>query len=239
MQILHKNPADVTIPQNEETVVAKDVQDVGPLLQPTRVEEQGPLDDKSGPDLSGLGQMVNYDPSKADGLASAHTSHGFDLNIAVVSDIHEDAAPNDSSKDEAGHGSAGFENPAQHEPNKDKTVVESRAVVSRKRPASVEAHDCDSALMISPISVCNGGASFLDESFEYSLKMIRWLERERYIKLEFRQKLFTWLCLSSTEQDRRVINTIIRTLWDDPVSLAGQLVHSFDDIINKTPTGNN
>ncbi|KAK1434717.1 hypothetical protein QVD17_00467 [Tagetes erecta] len=204
VEILHNNPVDVTISQNEGTMGAKDVQDVGILPQPAWVEERGSLD-------------VNSDPS-----------HGLDLNIAL----------NDLSKDEAGHGSGGFENRAQHEPNGDKSAVESRALVSRKRPATAEARDCDSALMIAPISVNNGGPSNLDDNFEFCMQMIRWLECQGYITQEFRQKLFTWFGLSSTEQDRRVVSTFIRTLGDDPVSLAGQLVDSFADIINnKRPRG--
>ena len=72
----------------------------------------------------------------------------------------------------------------------------------------------------------------MDEIFEYCVKIILWLECEGYIKQEFRLKLLTWFSLRSTDQERRVVNTFIQTLMDDPSSLAGQLVDSFADIIN-------
>lgn len=116
--------------------------------------------------------------------------------------------------------------------------VDSRAGLCRKRAASTngEARDCDSTLINgSPFRVANGSGC-LDENFEYCVKIIRWLECEGHIKQEFRLKLLTWFSLRSTEQERRVVNTFIQTLIDDPSSLAGQLVDSFSDIIsNKRP----
>lgn len=116
--------------------------------------------------------------------------------------------------------------------------VDSRAGLCRKRAASTngEARDCDSTLINgSPFRVPNGSGC-LDENFEYCVKIIRWLECEGHIKQEFRLKLLTWFSLRSTEQERRVVNTFIQTLIDDPSSLAGQLVDSFSDIIsNKRP----
>ncbi|KAG8391620.1 hypothetical protein BUALT_Bualt01G0206300 [Buddleja alternifolia] len=72
----------------------------------------------------------------------------------------------------------------------------------------------------------------LDENFEYCVKIIRWLECEGHINKDFRLKLLTWFSLRSTEQERRVVNTFIQALIDDPSSLAGQLVDSFSDIIS-------
>ena len=64
-----------------------------------------------------------------------------------------------------------------------------------------------------------------------TVKTIRWLECEGYINQEFRLKLLTWFSLRSMEQERRVVNTFIQNLIDDPSSLAG-LVDSFSDIIS-------
>ncbi|KAD3067908.1 hypothetical protein E3N88_35788 [Mikania micrantha] len=188
---------------------------------------------ENGADLNGIGQMVNPETTKADDLPSS--SRGLDLNIATVPDLNEEVVPpNDSSRDEADHGSGGSENWAQHGPNGEVPAVDSQAEVSRKRPASTETHDCDSALIniSSPFPANKAGPGNLDENFEYCVKMIRSLECEGYIKQEFRLKLLTWFSLRSTEQERRVVTTFIQTLADDPSSLAGQLVDSFADIIN-------
>ncbi|KAI3811110.1 hypothetical protein L1987_20826 [Smallanthus sonchifolius] len=243
VEILQKNPADAIIPHDEGTSGTKDVEsdsgfkvrDLGKILQLAWVEERGYLDDISGADLTGLGQMglVNAETSKADELPSG--SHGLDLNIATVPDLNEEVVPpNDSSRDEADHGSGGSENWAQHGPNGEVPAVDSQAEVSQKRPASTETHDCDSALIniSSPFPANKGGPGNLDDNFEYCVKMIRMLECQGHIKQEFRLKLLTWFSLRSTEQERRVVNTFIQTLVDDPCSLAGQLVDSFADIIN-------
>ena len=112
-------------------------------------------------------------------------------------------------------------------------AVDSQAEVSRKRPASTDTYDCNNALVnISPFPANKGGPDILDEIFQYCVKMIRWLVCEEYIKQEFRLKLLTWFSLRSTDQERRVVNTFIQTLMDDPSSLVGQLVDSFGDIIN-------
>ena len=114
------------------------------------------------------------------------------------------------------------------------SAVDSRIDMCRKRIASTneETHDCDSTLINgSPLRISDGSCS-LDENFEYCVKVIRWLECEAHIKQEFRLKLLTWFSLRATEQERRVVNTFIQTLIDDPSSLAGQLVDSFSDIIS-------
>lgn len=108
--------------------------------------------------------------------------------------------------------------------------VESRG---KKRAAPTEeTQDCDSTLInASPLRIYNKAGS-LDENFEYCVKIIRWLECEGHIQPDFRMKLLTWFSLRSTDQERRVINTYIQTLIDDPKSLAAQLVDSFSDIVS-------
>ncbi|XP_071697125.1 VIN3-like protein 1 [Rutidosis leptorrhynchoides] len=245
VELLHKNPNDATVPHDEGTSGAKDVEsdsgfkvrDLGKILRLAWVEKRGYLEDISGAEMNGISQMVNPETIKPDVLPS--TSRGLDLNVATVPDLNEELAPpNESSKDEnngdADHGSGGSENWAHHGPNGEVPAVDSQAEMSRKRPASTETHDSDSALIniSSPFTTHKGGPGSLDENFEYCVKMIRWLECEGYIKQEFRLKLLTWFSLRSTEQERRVVNTFIQTLIDDPSSLAGQLVDSFGDIIN-------
>ncbi|KAK4784102.1 hypothetical protein SAY86_018470 [Trapa natans] len=94
------------------------------------------------------------------------------------------------------------------------------------------AGSCDSTLINgSPFN--NSDTSWsLDENFEYCVKMIRWLECQGHIDQEFRLKFLTWFSLWSNKQERRVVNTFIQTLMDDPVSLAGQLVDAFSDVLS-------
>ncbi|KAM0026251.1 putative chromatin regulator PHD family [Helianthus debilis subsp. tardiflorus] len=72
-----------------------------PQLTWVDVEEQGGLDNISGPELSGLGHMVKRNTSKADGSPS--TSNGLHTNIFIVPDVDDEAAPNDIPRDDADH----------------------------------------------------------------------------------------------------------------------------------------
>ncbi|MFS7945089.1 putative chromatin regulator PHD family [Helianthus anomalus] len=72
-----------------------------PQLTWVDVEEQGGLDDMSGPELSGLGHMVKRNTSKADGSPS--TSNGLHTNIVIVPDVDDKAAPDNIPRDEADH----------------------------------------------------------------------------------------------------------------------------------------
>lgn len=253
VEIIHKNPSAVSLPHNEGTSGAKDVEsdsgfkvrELGKILRLAWAQERGYLDGISGSALSGLSKIIKPETPKTDELPS--TSHGLDLNVATVPDLNEEIAlPVDSFRDEdhgcsvgrnaePDNGSGESENWAHLRSNGEIAAVDSQIEVSRKRPASTieETHDCDSTLINgSPFGTRKDGAGSLDENFEYCVKIIRWLECQGYIKQEFRLKLLTWFSLRSTEQERRVVNTFIQTLIDDPCSLAGQLVHSFADIIN-------
>ncbi|KAJ8769502.1 hypothetical protein K2173_004247 [Erythroxylum novogranatense] len=188
-------------------------------------------------------------------------SHGLDLNVVSVPDLNEELTPPfDSSRDEDNgftleQTTEADDDAASHEiekkgltrsrvtdefriwghgPSGEAPAVDSWPELYRKRTALVneEIHDCDSTLINgSPFHVSNGSGC-LDENFEYCVKIIRWLECEGHINQEFRLKLLTWFSLRSSEQERRVVNTFIQTLIDDPSSLAGQLVDSFSDIIS-------
>ncbi|GAB2300399.1 hypothetical protein Dimus_034441 [Dionaea muscipula] len=99
--------------------------------------------------------------------------------------------------------------------------------------ANEETLECDSTLVNGPLALgVSAGLGNLDENFESCVKAIRRLECQGYMEAEFRLKLLTWFSLRSTEQERRVVNTFIRTLSDDPKILASQLVDSFSDIIS-------
>ncbi|KAD6795104.1 hypothetical protein E3N88_06000 [Mikania micrantha] len=237
VEIIYKNPNSVMVPHNEGTSGTKDVEsdsgfrvrELGKILRLAWAQERGYLDGISGADLSGFSKVIKPETPKSDELGP--DLNGLDLNVATVPDLNEEiAVPIDSFRDEntgePDNGSGESENWAHHRSNGE---------VSRKRPASTneETHDCDSTLINgSPLGDRKRGPGGLDENFEYCVKIIRWLECQGYIKQEFRLKLLTWFSLRSTEQERRVVNTFIQTLIDDPCSLAGQLVHSFADIIN-------
>ncbi|KAI4337591.1 hypothetical protein L6164_015987 [Bauhinia variegata] len=72
----------------------------------------------------------------------------------------------------------------------------------------------------------------LEESdYEYSVKVVRWLEREGHINENFRVKFLTWFSLKATSSERRVVSAFVNTFIDDPPSLADQLIHTFMDEI--------
>jgi hypothetical protein len=72
----------------------------------------------------------------------------------------------------------------------------------------------------------------VDESaYEYSVRVVKWLELRGHIAEDFRVKFLTWFSLKATLQDRRVVNVFVDALIDDPRSLAEQLIDTFMDKI--------
>ncbi|KAK4764313.1 hypothetical protein SAY87_013751 [Trapa incisa] len=138
----------------------------------------------------------------------------------ALPDLNEEFAPHmESSRDE------------------DNGCTLERATPTEDDTASHEAEknnlagSCDSTIINgSPFSNSNTSGS-LDENFEYCVKMVRWLECQGHMDQEFRLKFLTWFSLRSNKQERRVVNTFIQTMMDDPVSLAGQLVDAFSDTV--------
>jgi hypothetical protein len=72
----------------------------------------------------------------------------------------------------------------------------------------------------------------LDDDYEHCVKVIRSLECKGHIETDFRMKFLTWLSLRSTENEHRVVSTFIKTLINEPSSLAEQLIDSFGEIVN-------
>ena len=70
-----------------------------------------------------------------------------------------------------------------------------------------------------------------DEDFENIVRIIRGLEQGGHVSMEFRLKFLTWFSLKAREHERRVVRTFMKTMIDDPSSLAGQLVDTFSAII--------
>ncbi|OWM66009.1 hypothetical protein CDL15_Pgr015435 [Punica granatum] len=137
-----------------------------------------------------------------------------------------------------------FTPPLEYSRDEDNGCTLERAIGAEDDTASHEAEknnlagSCDSTLVNgSPFNNSDSSGS-LDENFEYGVKIIRWLECEGHINQEFRLKFLTWFSLRSNEQERRVVNTFIQTMIDDPISLAGQLVDSFSDIVSSKGSRN-
>ncbi|MED6135670.1 hypothetical protein PIB30_048829 [Stylosanthes scabra] len=237
------------------------VRDLGKLLHLAWAQEQGCLEGFCGADLRNCCAEREMTVPRNPEERFPSISRGLDLNVASVPDLNEELTPPfESSRDEdngctlqqaiepdddaashdleknclAGSDGSGDSQIWTQGPTGEVPAVDSRVDACKKRLASTneETHDCDSTLMNgSPLHMPDGSFS-LDENFEYCVKVIRWLECQGHIKQEFRLKLLTWFSLRSTEQERRVVNTFIQTLIDDPSSLAGQLVDSFSDIIS-------
>ncbi|KAK8695163.1 hypothetical protein V6N13_000335 [Hibiscus sabdariffa] len=238
------------------------VRDLGKILRLACAQEQGCFEGFCSTDLDKCreaSKIVKPETREHDHMPPV--SRELDLNVVSVPDLNEELTPPfESSRDEdngctLGQAVEADDDAASHEmqknglarshgsgdsqtctnrPTGEVPAVDSHMELCRKRAANSneEAHDSDSTLINgSPFRISNFSTS-LDENFESSVKIIRWLECEGHINQEFRLKLLTWFSLRSTEQERRVVNTYIQTLIDDPSSLAGQLVDSFSDIIS-------
>lgn len=219
------------------------VRDLGKMLQLAWAQENGCLDGICSADVGKCCELSNAIKAEAIEEYAPCVSRGLDLNVASVPDLNEELTPPfESSRDEDNGCTleqvVEADDAVSHDAKKNNPTGshgsgDSQTEICRKRAASTneETHDCDSTLINgSPFSIpsCSG---CLDENFEYCVKIIRWLECEGHIKQGFRLKLLTWFSLRSTEQERRVVSTYIKTLIDDPSCLAGQLVDSFSDIV--------
>ncbi|KAK8933665.1 VIN3-like protein 1 [Platanthera zijinensis] len=143
----------------------------------------------------------------------------LDLNVATVPDLNADimeSSPEenrcslDKNRLESSNGGAGGSVPNGH----------------------VDGGDVDSTLVSAPPPEFSCGLSQMDDDYEYCVKVIRRLECSGHIQKEFRMKFLTWFSLRATEQERWVVITFIRTLIEEPSSLAGQLLDTFLETVN-------
>uniref|UniRef100_A0ACD5ZM95 Uncharacterized protein n=1 Tax=Avena sativa TaxID=4498 RepID=A0ACD5ZM95_AVESA len=113
-------------------------------------------------------------------------------------------------------------------------AVESRPGGKAKQPRGVHGESCeqDGVLAICHQKQPLKRPTELDEDYEHCVKVIRSLECKGHIETDFRMKFLTWLSLRSTENEHRVVSTFIKTLINEPSSLAEQLVDSFGEIVN-------
>lgn len=214
------------------------VRDLGRILRLALAQEQCGFESFPGSDMD---KFFGVPKTVEQKLPSV--SRQLDLNVASVPDLNEEFTPVESPRNEGNV--CAFGRPVEpdddalsHEVQRkleEVPAVDSNLATCGKRRHNInnrEMQDSDSTLTNgSPLQIHNDSGC-LDENFEYCVKIIRWLECEGYIKNDFRLKLLTWFSLRSTEQERRVVNTFIQTLIDDPNSLAGQLVDSFSEIIS-------
>ncbi|CAN8326583.1 unnamed protein product [Cochlearia groenlandica] len=75
----------------------------------------------------------------------------------------------------------------------------------------------------------NGGS---ESGLEHCVKIIRQLECSGHIEKDFRQKFLTWFSLRATPQETRVVKIFIDAFTDDPIGLAEQLIHTFNDRVS-------
>ncbi|XP_049934185.1 VIN3-like protein 1 [Nymphaea colorata] len=237
------------------------VRDLGKILRVAWAKEHGCYDEFCDADEDCAEVDDGSGSMKQEIAEEPHThSRGLDLNVVCVPDLNADlASPLDCSKDEGSSEriieaeedvlSHGRDKNAQAEyndsdshwlmrPVKEIPAIETHTRFRDKKMANgnEEAYDCDSTLINGSPLRFSAGPGYLDGNYEYCVKIIRWLERGGHIDKDFRMNFLTWFSLRSTEEERRVVNTFIQTLIDDPSSLAGQLVDSFLDIIsNKRP----
>jgi hypothetical protein len=73
--------------------------------------------------------------------------------------------------------------------------------------------------------------NYLDQQYDYCVKVIRWLESEGHMGNDFRVAFLTWFSLKATSQDRRIVSAFVDALISDPASLADQLTDAFTDVI--------
>ncbi|GMH03951.1 hypothetical protein Nepgr_005790 [Nepenthes gracilis] len=70
-----------------------------------------------------------------------------------------------------------------------------------------------------------------ESEYEYCVRVIKCLEREQHLSIDFRVKFLTWFSLKARMQERRVVSAFVDAMIDDPSSLAEQLIDTFADEI--------
>ncbi|KAF8389010.1 hypothetical protein HHK36_025695 [Tetracentron sinense] len=238
------------------------VRDLGKILRLAWAKEQGCLDGFCSADVEECcGRNSEMKPETFEEDQPRLVSRKLDFDVLSVPDLNAELTPPfESSRDEdngctseqvveaeddavshdmeknnrARSNGSGDSQTWMVKPTRKVPAVESQSELCGKRTESTseEAYDCDSTLITGSSLRFQRASNLLDGSYEYCVKIIRWLECGGHIEQDFRMKFLTWFSLRSTEQERRVVNTFIQTLIDDPSSLAGQLVDSFSDIIS-------
>lgn len=223
------------------------VRNLGKILRQAWAQEEGCCDWLSNDDVE-EDSDGGSDAMRRDGAEEDHAeptvSRRLDLNVVSVPDLNVDATPPPESSPEVENVCSSEKNgQARSNGSGDSQTCAARLVEevpavesrpeSRKRGASTqdETYDGGSTLVVgSPLRFSRGHGQ-LDDNYEYCVKVIRWLECQGHIEKDFRMKFLTWFSMRSSAQERRVVITFIRTLIEEPSSLAGQLLDSFLEIV--------
>ncbi|RLN04309.1 VIN3-like protein 1 [Panicum miliaceum] len=169
-------------------------------------------------------------------------SHKLDLNETSVPDLNAEVVmPTECCQDENGCSSGKNTLTKSNGCGDSQTfaeghvgeapVMESQSQC-RKQTSDLEQETCADGINLAAASarLFSRRLGQLDDNYEYCVKVIRWLECSGHIEKDFRMKFLTWFSLRSTQQERRVVITFIRTLLDAS-SLVGQLLDSFQEIV--------
>ncbi|XP_047048611.1 VIN3-like protein 1 [Lolium rigidum] len=217
------------------------VRQLGKVLRKAWAEEDGCPDEFCKDEIED--SCDHSDSLTPDKDQVAHVSCKLDLNENSVPDLNAEVVmPTEYLRNENGcssgkiglrtsNGCGDFATCAEGHVA-ETPAMESRSQ-SRKQTSDLEQETCaeDGNLVTRSQTHFSGRLGQLDDHYEYCVKIIRWLERSGHIKKDFRMRFLTWFSLRSTEQERRIVFTFIRTLLDEPSSLAGQLLDSFEEIV--------
>lgn len=169
----------------------------------------------------------------------ASVPHQLDLNVASVPDLNDDLSPPMESSPEENGCALEKISPERSSGSGDcQTCAQVPAIISKpdcRKPLTnglTDGCDGDSTLVSAPPLEFSFGSNHLDDNYEYCVKVIRWLECLGHIENDFRMKFLTWFSFRSTEQERWVVFTFIKTLIEEPNCLAEQLLDAFWEIVN-------
>ncbi|XP_020585754.1 VIN3-like protein 1 [Phalaenopsis equestris] len=189
---------------------------------------------------SGAAKSINAEGD----LLKTSAPRQLDLNVASVPDLNDDfSLPMGSSPEENGctleksglersTGRGDYQTCAVRVVGKVPAVESWPDCRKPLKNGFTDGCDGDSTLVSAPRLEFSVGSNNLDENYEYCVKVIRWLECLGLIEKDFRMKFLTWLSFRSTEQERWVVITFIRTFIEEPSCLAGQLLDTFFEIVN-------
>ncbi|KAL5102519.1 hypothetical protein RYX36_006846 [Vicia faba] len=110
------------------------------------------------------------------------------------------------------------------------------------KPSTIDPFSCKSFVAVPPatpskpnemrqITGLSSRKRMKENDYEYSVRVVKWLEHQGHIDEIFRVKFLTWFSLKANQQERRVVSAFVDALIDDPASLADQLIHTFTDEI--------
>ncbi|CAN1331306.1 VIN3-like protein 1 [Linum perenne] len=240
-------------PEEAGDVCGFRVRELGKIIRMAWAKQQGcsegfcsAVNDKCCYDAAAANNMAKESETGVNRQLPTLTPRGLDLNVVSVPDLNEELTPPfESSRDDENNGCYSLEHgvEADGDDAASNDDIKKASLAGRSNggggggggESQTSNHDCDSTLINGGSPFCASGTTTLgslDDNFESCVKIIRWLECEGHIDQEFRLKLLTWFSMRSTEQERRVVHTFIRTMVDDPSSLAEQLVDSFSDILS-------